>query len=167
MVSDHPFFERQVFLNASESPSSEVHPRKRVHHDGAHSTPLHQKYRHTISSTNARTKSAQLHIQPKASKEKTVCKYCMVYWMACHHTTKDAILRPTAEARNFFLCGDWNHPRRECQSVTGNGETFTPALPGWCEDCLNAQISQRAIKRKQEKDEEDRAAVKARAINKG
>lgn len=135
-----------------------------MEHTPRHST---KKYRHTISSTNARTKSAQLHIQPKASKEKTMCKYRMVYWMACHHTTKDAILCLTAEARNFFLCGDWNHPRRECQSVTGNGETFTPALPGWCEDCLNAQISQRAIKRKQEKDEEDRAAVKARAINKG
>lgn len=43
VVSNHPFFERQVFLNASGSPSSEVHPRKQVHHDGAHSTPLHQK----------------------------------------------------------------------------------------------------------------------------
>lgn len=66
-----------------------------------------------------------------------MCKYRMVYWLACHHTTKDAIFCPAAEVRNYSLCAGWDHGGRECQSVTGAGEVFVPVLPGWCEVCLD------------------------------
>lgn len=63
-----------------------------------------------------------------------MCQWRTLYYIDCKHYDEHPI--PCTKAKELeALCQGWRRPRNKCDSVTGNGATYTPAMKSSCPDC--------------------------------
>lgn len=63
-----------------------------------------------------------------------MCYWRHVYYIACKHYTRDPVECINAD-RTGMRCEGWDADDKEIESRTGNGTSYTKAVPEKCMDC--------------------------------